>query len=126
MANLPYISQYICSCILDADYEKVFLYSDYSITPLTKSIPIKIGNMQVNSKSIPIEVQEHTSSTLQKMVTPPQKSPQSPSFSQTTPSTLSTSKSCTSYPTYHNISFDRLWDREMALHYWNKIRLIYR
>jgi hypothetical protein len=93
MANIPFLSQYICACLLEKDYEKAFLYPDFSITPLTKTIPIKAGNMQVNSKPIPFEVQEHTSITLQKMVSPPKKRAQSPSLSQTTPSTLSSSKS---------------------------------
>jgi len=93
MANIPFLSQYIRAYLLEKDYDKAFLYQDFSITPLTKTIPIKAGNMQVNSKPIPFEVQEHTSNTLQKMVSPPQKRAQSPSLSQTTPSTLSSSKS---------------------------------
>jgi len=75
MANLPFLSQYIHACILESDYEKAFLYPDFSITPLTKTIPIKAGNMHVNSKPIPFEVQEHTSITLQKMVSPPRSVP---------------------------------------------------
>jgi hypothetical protein len=49
--------------------------------------------MQVSSKPIPMEVQEHTSILLQKMISPPQKRAPSPSFSQTTTSTLSSSRS---------------------------------
>ncbi len=66
MANLPYVPQYIRVCLMEEDYEKVFLYEDYTITPLTKTIPIKIGSLQVNSKPIPMEVQEHASFLLQK------------------------------------------------------------
>lgn len=45
MANLPYVSQFVWACIMEADYEKVFIYEDFSITLLTKTIPIKVGNL---------------------------------------------------------------------------------
>jgi len=101
MANLPYVSQYIRACLIEEDYEKVFIYKDYTITPLTKTIPIKVGSMQFSSKPIPMEVQEHKSILLQKMIFPPQKRASSPSFSQTTTSTLSSSRSfASSTPTH--------------------------
>jgi hypothetical protein len=101
MANLPYVSQYIRACLIEEDYEKVFIYEDYIITPLTKTIPIKVGSMQVSSKPIPMEIQEHTSILLQKMISPPQKRAPSPSFSQTTTSTLFSSRSFASSTLTH-------------------------
>jgi len=49
LAYLPHLSTYIRNCIRDSDFENIFLYEDYSITTLTKSIPIKVGKIQVNS-----------------------------------------------------------------------------
>jgi small-conductance mechanosensitive channel len=56
--------------------------------------------IKVNSKPIPIEVQEHTATTLQKMVKPPQKRSSSPSFSQATTSTLSSHSDTTNRPSF--------------------------
>jgi hypothetical protein len=98
MSNPPHLSLLIRNCILEEDYDKVFLYEDYSITALTKSIPIKVGKMQVNSKPIPLEVQEHTTLALSKIVHPVQKRTSSPCPSVTNQSTLSTTSTTTTPP----------------------------
>jgi hypothetical protein len=92
MSNLPHLYLLIRNCILEEDYDKVFLYEDYSITTLTKSIPIKVGKMQVSSKPIPLEVQEHTTLALSKKQT------SSPCPSVTTQSALSTTSTTTTPP----------------------------
>jgi len=90
-ANPPYISTYIRQGIIEEDLEKVFLYNDGNITAATKSIPIRAGNLQVNLKPVPSDVQERTECALHKTVIPAQKRSPRPSFSTVTASTPSTS-----------------------------------
>jgi hypothetical protein len=45
LSNIPHLSTYIRHCVVEADYEKIFEYSDYSIMAQTKSIPIQRGQV---------------------------------------------------------------------------------
>jgi hypothetical protein len=45
LSNIPHLSTYIRHCVVEADYEKNFEYSDYSIMAQTKSIPIQRGQV---------------------------------------------------------------------------------
>jgi hypothetical protein len=115
MSNLPHLSLLIRNCIIEEDYDKVSLYENFSITTLTKSIPIKVGKMQVNSKPIPLEVQEHTSQALSKIVLPAHKRASSPSFSVATQSTISTTTTSSTAPPIappvHNHNTNIAWAR---------------
>lgn len=50
MANIPFLSTYIKQCVMEKDLEKIFSYDDFSITFPSKSIPVKVGNLQVNAR----------------------------------------------------------------------------
>ena len=98
MPNLAHLSSYLRQCIVDEDFEKVFIYQDFSLTATMKSIPIKRGGIQITSKPIPLEIQEHTSLALSKLVqkTPKQSTSSSVcSFSPTIATTSSYSNSTT-------------------------------
>jgi len=41
MSNIPHLSSFICQCNKEADFGKVFLTQDFSLSFSTKSIPIK-------------------------------------------------------------------------------------
>lgn len=63
MANLPFLFTYIKQCVIEDDLKK-FSYNDHSITFPTKSIPVKVGKLQVNTRLIPQDVQDGSLSFL--------------------------------------------------------------
>jgi hypothetical protein len=66
---------------------------NYSITIGAKAIPIKKGQYQVSSRPIPVEIQEHTSLVLSKVIKKPEKCSSLPSVSGTTFSTIASTHS---------------------------------
>jgi hypothetical protein len=85
MQSLPNISTYICQCICEEDFKKIFV-NDYLIFAPAKVIAPKKGFL--TTKSIPLEIQEHTSYTLSKMSKAEKRSPSpSPSVSSFSTST---------------------------------------
>jgi len=60
MANLPFLSTYIKQCVIEEDFGKIFGYNDHSIIFPTKSVPVKVGKLQVNTRPILQDVQDHT------------------------------------------------------------------
>jgi hypothetical protein len=63
MTNLPFLFTYIKQCVIEDDLKK-FSYNDHSITFPTKSIPVKVGKLQVNTRLIPQDVQDGSLSFL--------------------------------------------------------------
>jgi hypothetical protein len=107
MASIPFLSQYISSCVLEDEWHRVFLTEDCSINALTKSSPVKKGTMQIASKSVPLETMKHTSCILRNMVKAPAKrvSPPAPSTASTSTITLDVaSSSSRSWSTSHQQS----------------------
>jgi hypothetical protein len=80
----------IHQCIIEDDYENVFVNQDYSISTQTKFISTKKGTFQASSKPVPVEIQEHTAQVLEKMVLKLPKHPSSVSSSATTSTMSST------------------------------------
>jgi hypothetical protein len=66
MANIPNISLYIRQCLQDDDLQKVFVNPDYSIYVPQRLISSQKGIGK--PKTIPIEIQEHTTAALSKMI----------------------------------------------------------
>lgn len=93
MSNTPHLSSYIHQCIKESDYAKVYVNDDLPISFSTKSIPLKKGSFQVSSRPVPIEIQEHASLALSKMVKQPEKQPSPSASSIMTNSTLTSSPS---------------------------------
>jgi hypothetical protein len=75
MGNLQNISRFIQQCVQETDLPSIFVNQDYSILAPPKAISSKKGFF--TSKTIPLEIQEHTSFALNKMV----KSRKTPNFS---------------------------------------------
>jgi hypothetical protein len=100
MTNLPFLFTYIKQCVIEDDLKK-FSYNDHSITFPTKSIPVKVGKLQVNTRLIPQDVQDHTTRALNLMVSPVLKMAPSPSFSSVASATYTSSS-----PSLHS-SFSR-------------------
>jgi len=65
MGNLQNISRFIQQCVQEIDLPSIFVNQDYSILAPPKAISSKKGFF--TSKTIPLEIQEHTSFTLSKM-----------------------------------------------------------
>jgi len=85
MANLPFLSTYIKQCIMEEELKHIFYYEIFSITTPGRSIPIKVGNIQVKAKPIPQDIHEDTTQM-----------PPSPSFSSVTSATTVTPQSFSS------------------------------
>jgi hypothetical protein len=102
MANLPLLSTYIKQCVIEEDFGKIFSYNDHSTTFPTKSVPVKVGKLQVNTRPILQDVQDHTTRTLNLMVSPGEKRAPSLSFSSVTSATYTSSSSllCSSFPSH--------------------------
>jgi hypothetical protein len=95
LSNLPRLSAYICQCICESDWPKIFANEDYSITISAKAIPVKKGNYQISSRPIPVEIQEHTSLALSKMVKSSGKRPTSSNSSSSTYSSITSTQPST-------------------------------
>jgi hypothetical protein len=65
MANLPNISLLIRQCVIESDWKNVFSTADFSLLIPQKVITTKGGF--TTSKTIPQDIQEHTSAALGKM-----------------------------------------------------------
>jgi len=61
------LSSYIRQCVMLEDYAKIFVWSDYSLNTQTRSIPIRKGQLQVSSRPVPEEIQQHTNLALSKV-----------------------------------------------------------
>jgi len=79
MENLPNISLFIRQCIIEQDFSKVFTNPDYSIPAPQKVMFSKKGYSR--AKSVPLEVQEHTSLALSKMIKVGKRTSPTPSVS---------------------------------------------
>jgi hypothetical protein len=101
MANIPFLSTYIKQCVIDTDLEKIFSYDDFLISFPAKTIPVKVGNLQVNTRPIPQDVQEHTARVLNLMESPKEKWVSSPSFSLVTSATYTSSHASTQASSFH-------------------------
>lgn len=101
MANIPFLSTYIKQCVIDTDLEKIFSYDDFSISFPAKTIPVKVGNLQVNTRPIPQDVQEHTARVLNLMESPKEKWVSSPSFSLVTSATYTSSHASIQASSFH-------------------------
>ncbi len=93
MSSMSNLSSHLRQCIMESHYDKAFLHQDYTNSALTRSIPIKKGKVTVSSKPIPMDIQEHTSSALSKMVSHPPKRSSSSNGSTTSTSSLSSTHS---------------------------------
>jgi hypothetical protein len=94
MQSLPNISTYIRQCVREEDFQKVFVNEDYLIFAPAKVITPKKGFL--TTKTIPLEIQEHTSYALSKMSkTEKRSSSPSPSVSS-----FSTSTAPSTYQSY--------------------------
>jgi hypothetical protein len=94
MANIPNISLYIQQCIKEDDLPKVFVNSDYSILVPQRHISVQKGSAK--PKTIPLEIQEHTSVAFSKMIkttkrVSPISSVSSHSNTSSTPSSIASS-----------------------------------
>jgi hypothetical protein len=84
-ANLHKISLALSQCIIPEDLDKVFCNQDHKLVFVTKTIPIKKGNLHIASKPIATETQAHTTKMLSKLSMPiPKRSTQDESGHNTT------------------------------------------
>jgi len=95
MANIPFLSTYIKQCVMEKDLEKIFSNDDFSITFPSKSIPVKVGNLQVNARP---------ARALSLMVSPVEKWASSPSFSSVMSATYASSSASTQGSSNHRHS----------------------
>jgi hypothetical protein len=100
MANLPNISLLIRQCIIEADWKNVFCNADFSLLIPQKVITTKGGF--TTSKTIPQDIQEHTSVALSKMKKVDKRSSSSSisSFSNTSMPNSTQSTSTTTTPAH--------------------------
>lgn len=71
--NLNKITSLLTQCIIPEDLNKVFRHPDHKLIFVTKSIPIKKGNLQIASRPIATETQDHTNKMLSKLSLPTMK-----------------------------------------------------
>jgi len=87
MVHLPHLSSYIRQCIVENDYSKVLANSNFSLTVSSKTFPVKKGQLLLSSRPISLEIHEHTTQALSKIVMQPsRKSPSSTVSSSPCPS----------------------------------------